>query len=56
MSLALSTSGLFISLMQSVNGAQFLIITFLLVSFTAAGATSVLGTVTVPLTSIYTSL
>ena len=34
--------------MQSVNGAQFLNITFLLVLFTAAPAAVEFGTVTVP--------
>ena len=38
--------------MQSVNGAQFSNITFLLVLVTAAPATAALGTVIVPLTSI----
>ena len=35
-SLALSTCVLFISLMQLINGTQFLNITFLLVSFASA--------------------
>ena len=48
MSLALSICVLLISLMQIVNGAQFLNITFLLVLFTvAAGAAAVLLTVIV---------
>ena len=56
MSLALSTCVLLISLMQIVNGAQFLNTTLLLVSFATAGATAVLLTVLVPLTRIYASL
>ena len=52
---ALSTCILFISLMQFVNGAQLLNITFLLLLFGAA-AVPVLLTVIVPLTSIYASL
>ena len=48
MPLALSSCVLFISLMQSVNGAQFLNIAFLLILFAAAGATVVFGTVLVP--------
>ena len=55
MSLALSTCVLFISLMQLVNGAQFLIILFFLL-LAAAPATTVFGTVIVQLTSIYASL
>ena len=47
---------LFILLMQLVNGAQFLNITFLLVLFAAAAAEAVLLTVIFPLTSIYASL
>ena len=54
MSLALSIRVLFISLMQLVNGAQFIItIFFLLFGFAAA---AVFGTVIVPFTSIYASL
>ena len=49
---ALSISLLFILLMQLVNGAQFLNITFLLVLFTAAPAPAVLLSVIFPLTSI----
>ena len=49
MSLALSTCVLLISLMQIVNGAQFLNITFSLVLFAAAGA-AVLLTVIVHFT------
>ena len=53
MSLALSICALFISLMQSVNEAQFLNITYLsLLPPTAAPA----ATDIVPLTSIYVSL
>ena len=50
---ALSIWVLFILLIQLVNGAQFLNITFLLVLFPSA---AVLLTVIFPLTSIYTSL
>ena len=56
MFLALSTCVLFISLMQSVNGAQILKITFLLPLFTAADATVMFGFVIVPLKSTYASL
>ena len=51
MSLALSTGVLFVSLMKSENGAQFLNITFLpVLSETAAAATAaVFGTVLIPL-------
>ena len=54
---ALSISVLFILLMQLINGAQFLNITFL-ISFAAAAASSaaVLLIVIFPLTSIYESL
>ena len=55
MSLTLSTCVLLISLMQIVNGAQFLNITFLLVLFAPASAAAVLLTVIVPLTRIYAS-
>ena len=48
-SLALSTWILFILLMQSENGAQFLIITFLLVLFAVAPASAVLLTDMLPL-------
>ena len=41
MSLALSTCVLLISLIQLVNGAQFLNITFLLILFAAAPAAAV---------------
>ena len=54
MSLALSICALFISLMQSLNGAQFLIIMFFLLFRFAA--VPVFGTVIVPPTSIYASL
>ena len=50
-SLALSTCVLFISLMQLVNGAQFLNITFLFLLFGAA-AVPMLFTYIVPLTSM----
>ena len=56
MSLALSTCVLLISLMQLVNGAQFLNITFLLVLFASASAAAALLTVIVPLTKIYALL
>ena len=55
MSVALSICILLISLVQLVNGAQFLNITFLLVLFASASA-AVLLTAIVPLTKIYTSL
>ena len=53
---ALSIWVLFILLMQLVNGAQFLNITFLFVLFAAAPSAAVLLTVIFPLTSIYASL
>ena len=53
MSLALSTCVLLISLIQLVNGAQFLNITFLSLLFTAAPSAAVLLTLIVPLTRIY---
>ena len=56
MSSALYTYLLLISLMQLVNGAQFLNITVLLVLFASASAAAVLLTVIVPLTRIHTSL
>ena len=67
MSLALSICVLLISLMQLVNGAQFLNIifllvlfalniTFLLVLFASASAAAVLLTATVHLIKIYASL
>ena len=52
MSLALSFCVLLISLMQLVNGAQYLNNTSLLVLFTSASAAAVLLTVIVPLTRI----
>ena len=55
MSLALSICVLLISLIQLVNGAQFLNITFLSLLFIASPA-AVLLTLIVPLTRIYTSL
>ena len=54
MFLALFTRALFILLMQSVNGAQFLNITFLFVSF-GVTAVSLFGIVIVPLTCMYAS-
>ena len=56
MSLALSTCILFISLMQSVNGAQFVNIMFLSILFAAANVAAVFSTVIVPLTHMYASL
>ena len=56
MSLALSICVLLISLIQLVNGAQFLNITFLSSLFTAAPAAAVLLTLIVTLTRIYASL
>ena len=53
MSLSLSTCVLFISLIQSVNGAQFLNVTYLML-FLPPAANS--ATVIVPLKSIYASL
>ena len=53
---ALSFWVLFILLMQLVNRAQFLNITFLLVLFAAAPAPALLLTVILPLTSIYALL
>ena len=55
-SLALSISTLLISLLQSVNGAQFLNVTILLPLFASASAADVLLTVIVPLASMYASL
>ena len=54
MSLALSISVLFVSLMQSVNGAQHLIIIFFLLFGTVA--VPAFATVIVPLTSMYALL
>ena len=42
--------------MQLVNTAKFLNVTFLLVLYAAAAAADVSATVTVPLTSMYSSL
>ena len=56
MYLALFTWVLFISLMQSVNEAQFLSNTFLSALFGAAAAVFVLGTIIVPLKFMHTSL
>ena len=56
MSLALPTCVLLISLMEIVNGAQFLNITFLLVLFASASAAAVLLTAIVHLTRMYASL
>ena len=56
MPLALSTCVLLISLMQIVNGAQFLNITFLLILLAAAAAAVLLLTIIVPLIRIYASL
>ena len=56
MSLALSICVLLISLIQLVNGAQLLNITFLSVLLALASAAAVLLTVIVPLTRIYASL
>ena len=53
---ALSIWVLFILLMQLVNGAQFLNITFLFVLSAALPAPAVLFTAILPLTSIYASL
>ena len=52
MSLELSTCLLFTLLMEIVNGAQFLNITFLLVFLAAVGATAVFATVIVHLATI----
>ena len=54
--LSSSTCVLFISVMQLVNGAQLLNITFLLVLPTAALAAFVFRTVIVPLIRMYVSL
>ena len=56
MSLAMSTSVMFISAMLNLNGAQFLYITFILGVYAAASGAVVFPTVKVPLTSIYASL
>ena len=46
---------MFISIMQSVNGAQFLS-TLSLPTFSGCAGASACGTATAPLTSTYTSL
>ena len=56
MSLALSICELFISLIQLVNGAQFLNTTFLLVLFAKASVAAVLLTPILSLTRIYASI
>ena len=56
MHFALSISVLFILLMQLVNGAQFLNITFLLSLFASAPSAVVLLIAIFHLTSIYASL
>ena len=57
MSLALSICVLFISLMQLVNRAQFLIIIFFSIALlTAAPSADAYGTVIVELASIYASV
>ena len=56
MTLALSSSLLFISLMQSENCRKFLKITFLLTSLASASVAVVLATDTEPLTSMYASI
>ena len=53
MSLALSIYVLLISVIQLINGAKFLNITFLSVLFVSAPAAAVLLTAIVPLTRIY---
>ena len=52
---ASSNCALFISVMQLINGAQSLNITFLLVSFTGAAVTAKFGPFIVPLTCLYAS-
>ena len=56
MSLALSICVLLISLMQLVNGAQFLNITFVSVLFPSEPAAAVFLMAIVPLIRIYASL
>ena len=56
MSLTFSTCALFISLMQSVNGVQFLNIVFLFLLFTATSKADVFGDVVLSLTGMYASL
>ena len=55
-SLALSLSTLIISLLQSVDGAQFLNTTFLLTLFAPAPGAAVLLTIIFPLASMYAQL
>ena len=55
MSLELSICVLFVSLIQPVNGAQFLNTSSLFLLFGAA-AVPVFGTVIVPLTAMYASI
>ena len=55
MSLALSICVLFVSLIQPVNGAQFLNTSSLFLLFGAASV-PVFGTVIVPLTAMYASI
>ena len=54
--LALSTSVLFMSFIQSLTATQFLNITFLFVLLASAPAAAVLLNYIFPLTSIYASL
>ena len=56
MSLVLSICELFISLMQLVNGAQFLNTTCLLLLFASSPVATLFTTDIVPLTSIYDPL
>ena len=56
MYLYLSTCVLFNLLMESVNGAQFLNITFLFLLFGAEASASVFGTVIASLTIMYVTL
>ena len=53
MSLALSFCILFISLIQSVNRAQFLDIIFSFILFMTAAATKMSATIIIPFTSMY---
>ena len=48
MSCAASISLLFLTLMQLVNGAKFLNVTFLLMFFTGTASAAVFGTIIVP--------
>ena len=56
MSLALSISVLFILIKYLINEKQFSTITFVVVLIANAPAADVSGTITVPLTSMYTYL